>query len=415
MEFTKLQSQSIDTNITVAGIVTAITFSGNIVGTSATFTDRVGIGTTNPTQKLDVNGGIRIRGGLYDSSNQLGVANEILISTGTGIDWTDRINAKTIYETVKNVSGAPIAKGTPVYQVGMSGNSVTVGLARADDPNKSAIGVMDETIADEAEGRMLILGEIKGVNTESFNIGDKVYLGETGGYTNVTPTASGTFIQFLGVVFRVDANNGSGYITGTLAEDQIKYQSGNFYGWTGTSWELIKENYWVKTTVGIHTLDNVGIGTTNPTSKLTVSGNGLFTGIVTASSFSGNASSATYATSSGIATSVIGGIGSITQLHVTGISTFTNGPILIGSGTSTGTATQRLQVTGNAYISGNLGIGTTNPTQELDVNGDIRIRGSLYDSNNNVGAAGSILTSTGSLIRWTTQTTEMDITSSLFT
>ncbi len=90
-------------------------------------------------------------------------------------------------------------------------------------------------------------------------------------------------------------------------------------------------------------------------------------GIVTASSFSGNSTSATYAITSGISTSVIGGISSVTQLQVTGVSTFTNGPVLIGSGTSTGTASQRLQVTGGAYVSGNIGVGVTNPASRLDV------------------------------------------------
>jgi len=66
---------------------------------------------------------------------------------------------------------------------------------------------------------------------------------------------------------------------------------------------------------------NLGIGTTNATSKLTVAGNLLVTGIITASAFSGNASSATYATNAGISTSVIGGIASVTQLNVSGIST----------------------------------------------------------------------------------------------
>jgi len=48
-------------------------------------------------------------------------------------------------------------------------------------------------------------------------------------------------------------------------------------------------------------------------------------------------------------------------IQVSGVGTFRSGPVLVGSGTSTGTASQRLQVTGGAYVSGNLGIGTTNP------------------------------------------------------
>ena len=62
------------------------------------------------------------------------------------------------------------------------------------------------------------------------------------------------------------------------------------------------ESYWSSNSSGIHTTSNVGINTTNPTSKLYVDGDGYFTGVVTATSFGGNASSSTYATSSGIAT-----------------------------------------------------------------------------------------------------------------
>jgi hypothetical protein len=149
--------------------------------------------------------------------------------------WTDRINAKTIYENVKNVSGGSLSKGTPVYQVGVTGNTITVGRARADDPAKVAVGVLDETLADDAEGRMLVLGEIKGVNTNSFATGDRVYLGATGGYTNVPPTGS-NFIQFLGIVNRIDATNGSGFITGTLTPDAVKYETGAASIWTGTNW-----------------------------------------------------------------------------------------------------------------------------------------------------------------------------------
>jgi hypothetical protein len=68
------------------------------------------------------------------------------------------------------------------------------------------------------------------------------------------------------------------------------------------------------------------------------------------------------------------------NLRITGLSTFTNGPVLIGAATSTGTASQPLQVTGGGYVSGSLGIGTTNPQYKLDVAGDLNFNGNLYQN-----------------------------------
>jgi len=49
------------------------------------------------------------------------------------------------------------------------------------------------------------------------------------------------------------------------------------------------------------------------------------------------------------------------------VASFVNGKVLIKSTTATGTASQTLQVTGGAYVSGNVGIGITNPTEKLHV------------------------------------------------
>ena len=86
------------------------------------------------------------------------------------------------------------------------------------------------------------------------------------------------------------------------------------------------------------------------------------------------------------------------NLSVGGISTFTNGPVLIGSGTSTGTASQRLQVTGGTYVSGNLGIGSTNPTSALFVVGDARVTGVITATtfSGNVNAGVGTITTLGS-------------------
>jgi hypothetical protein len=57
----------------------------------------------------------------------------------------------------------------------------------------------------------------------------------------------------------------------------------------------------------------------------------------------------------------IGTTNPIGQLQVS------SGAVIIGAATSTGTVSQRLQVTGGAYVSGSVGIGTTNPIQQLQV------------------------------------------------
>ena len=49
----------------------------------------VGIGTTDPTRTLDVNGDIRLRGGLYvGAANTSGTFRQVLQSTGLGVTWS---------------------------------------------------------------------------------------------------------------------------------------------------------------------------------------------------------------------------------------------------------------------------------------------------------------------------------------
>jgi hypothetical protein len=52
--------------------------------------------------------------------------------------------------------------------------------------------------------------------------------------------------------------------------------------------------------------------------------------------------------------------------------------------------------------NGRLGIGTSSPTQPLHVGGNMRLTGALYDANNEAGASGQVLTSTGTQVDWIT-------------
>ena len=105
---------------------------------------------------------------------------------------------------------------------------------------------------------------------------------------------------------------------------------------------------------------------------------GTGSSITTLNFVGGNINATATSGASGIATITISDNLVGTALSISGISTFTNGPVLIGSATATGTASQLLQVTGGAYVSNNLGVGVTNPVTNLEVSGNsptLRISG----------------------------------------
>lgn len=176
-----------------------------------------------------------------------GAAGEYLVknsATDYDLVWTDRVRAATIDGICKNVSGTTLPKGTPVYQTGEGAGSflINVDAADASDPSKMpALGVLAENLAPGAEGTLLLLGEIRGVDTSMFSRGDEIFVAAGGGYTNVAPTGSTVQVQFLGLVTKVHANNGGGYITGTGRNDPFLYRAVEdiFQGWNLTTWHDI--------------------------------------------------------------------------------------------------------------------------------------------------------------------------------
>ena len=203
---------------------------------------RVGIGTSAPTQQLHLQGSLRITGNIHDENNVVGVANSILIATGTGISWTSSVSSRVV----------------------------------------------------------------------------------------VGPTPPG------------NAQQGDLWWDNEEGDLNVYYEDVDSAAWVSTNANSQEDDsLWELDAIGIHTIRNVGIGTTIASSALAVGGNAIFkgTGIVTA-----------------------------TEFHGTFFGTG-GGEISVGAGGTWGVSSSGI------HTSKNVGIGSTLPGVKLDIDGDVNITG----------------------------------------
>ena len=316
--------------------------NGLEVNTNLIFADapegKVGIGTTNPEYLLHVKGGI----GATDS----------FVS---GISTTGVLHVGTAGTVITATAAGSVGLGTtnPQYKLHVIGG---IGVT---DSFVTGVSTVLTTLRVGTGGTVLTVlgvGNSIGVGTASpqylFHINSPVSTGQTALYVQ-----------------------GDVRITGDLSVDDITFD------------EASLTNLYVS---GIGTIVNGFITNLTGTAGTITTFNST-NSTITNLNVTGIATIATLnATGIGVTNFTV-----YNNLSVGGISTFTNGPVLIGSGTSTGTASQTLQVTGGTYVSGNLGIGSTNPTSKLDVIGDARVTGVItattFSGNVNAGV-GTITT-----------------------
>ena len=116
--------------------------------------------------------------------------------------------AGDLYIHVKNTSGVPLTRGTPVYIVGNVGDTDRVQIAAADntDPAKMpAVGLLDQDLANNADGDAVILGELPAANTNAYTLNQELFVG-VGALTGTKPTTGE--VQSVGVVARVQSESG---------------------------------------------------------------------------------------------------------------------------------------------------------------------------------------------------------------
>ncbi len=283
-------------------------------------TRNIGIGTTTPTSKLHVSGDVRISGVVTSSSFR-----------GDGSQLTGIVSGIGIHS-----NGVVVGSGATILNFVGTGNTFVVTNNKIDISisGGSQVSVGTASPALPSSGNLWYNTNL-GRTFIYYNDGDSSQWVDAAPFNIVSDSSSAASVS-IGTEAPVGPTSGDLWYNADYARIFVYYDNGINSQWV----DAAPFNYADARSVYA---DNAGIST--------------------------------FSTSAGISTSVIGGIGSITQLQVTGISTFTNGPILVGTATSTGTASQPLQVTGGAYVSGNLGIGTTNPQSKLHVVGDVRVSG----------------------------------------
>ena len=224
-------------------------------------TRKVGIGTTTASEQLTVSGNISVPDdnySYYGSSNDLKIrhntalGNEISLLNDHPLFFNDGNVVNTWLKIDKNgslFSPAGITSvGAAVTFKGTDGSVLARNLKITGvTTSGSFVAGSDVTAA----GKILGVGSITGATIH----------GSGAALSNIVTSVT------AGAGVTVSASTGG--IT-------ISSASGGAQG------------YFQKNATGINTSSNVGIGNTNATSALTVSGHGKFTGIVTATTFVGN-------------------------------------------------------------------------------------------------------------------------------
>jgi len=225
---------------------------------------------------------------------------------------------------------------------------------------------------------------------------DAVY---TGGNVGIGTTAPTSKLHILGTTATIDGDGNNSYFT---IKSGASNKSANMYFGNNASrfsYTLLPttNDFQIKSLNGGTPVSfyakydngNVGIGTTGPSLPLHILGNNNL------QEWDGN-----------------------NIYAVLGLQSVDNYPALVFKDYTTGNGVGFIRSYNSQYLiiatsgtkdivldsGGNVGIGTTSPSAKLEVVGNARITGAIYDSNNEAGTSGQVLSSTGTGTDWINNT-----------
>lgn len=169
--------------------------SNTLAATSSIFlttSGNVGIGTTSPSQKLTVEGGVRISGALYDNSNSAGTSGQVLQSTGSGFSW--------VATSTLGISGGGVGGGlvnvqtftssgtyTPHADAGSAVVYVTGGGGGGGGAEDSSSSTYSTVVAGGGAGGGTAVEYISSVSSQTVTVGG----GGAGGTSGLTGSSGG--------------------------------------------------------------------------------------------------------------------------------------------------------------------------------------------------------------------------------
>lgn len=198
-----------------------------------------GVHRFNTTNHIGIPAGTTIQrpATAYTGSFRVNTTTSRLEYSADGVNWID-IDPVTVHLNVKNTSGGPLTKGTPVYATGSVGASGETEVAAADASNAAkmpAIGLLRTDLADNEEGEAVAIGALLGLNTTGYSINGTVYVAPGGGTTPTRPTAVTDLVQNLGKVIRVHGTTGAMLVLGPGRSNDVPNRISTQYLASGTA------------------------------------------------------------------------------------------------------------------------------------------------------------------------------------
>jgi hypothetical protein len=120
-------------------------------------------------------------------------------------------SSTTLITEVYNQTGATLTRGTIVYINGAHGNlpRVTKAIATGDATSAQTFGFVRDSISNNSNGFVVVIGKLSGLDTQSIPEGTQLYLSSTvaGTYTTVKQLAPNHLV-YVGVVVRSHPTQG---------------------------------------------------------------------------------------------------------------------------------------------------------------------------------------------------------------